>query len=129
MSAEDVAFFLSHVPAGSGMSAWEWPRGRIAEAAGAMPASGPDGLPYAFWSAAGGDTWTTSLSALLTDKGCLLRSSSHTVWMPKGEFTEDMVRVTRKFNHLGPTTLIHTSGTIVAMSTNDAVSCKGRPRE
>lgn len=93
-----------------------------------MPASapGPDGLPYSFWASAG-PTATTYLGDSRggdTDGAPLPRSPSapHTVWIPKGEFTEDIARVRRKVGALRAIMLMQTSGNTVATVANEEPS-------
>lgn len=47
---------------------------------------------------------------------------SHTVWIQKGEFTEDTTQVRRKVGALRPITLMQTSGKSVATIANDELS-------
>lgn len=124
----DMQFFLSYVPQGAGRSQWVWPKGEVAAAASRMPVSapGPDGLPYSFWSSAGSvaTDYLDEVAERATRGEGLPKAmlASHTVFPPKGEFTEESVEITRNASDLRPLTMMQTSTKLVASIANTELS-------
>lgn len=119
-----MAEFAQHIRPGAGRTEWTWPSGTIRATAAALPTSapGPDGLPYLFWVVAPAvaidmlEDIARGMSAGRAPPSELL--DSLTLFIPKGEYAEDIDRLIRTIVDLRPMTLMQTSAKVVASVAN-----------
>lgn len=120
--------FARHIPAGAGYTEWEWASGNIQPTAALLPASapGPDGLPYAFWASAPPlavaflENIAFNMTLGIAPPAVLL--DSLTLFIPKGEYAEDVERLIRRITEPRPTTPMQTSAKVIASVANSELS-------